>query len=109
MKQRFPWSVATLAVFGGLMLCALGGFALLEMVGLIHVGEEPVVIYWLLVLPFVLFFGAWLLLVIWCYIDAERLGMNAPLWALLVFLLGFPVGPLVYLVLRRNDLHPRQH
>jgi hypothetical protein len=108
MMQRFPWSLAALAVFGCLLLCALGGFALLGVVGLIHFGEPQALLYWLAALPLVLCLGAWLLLVVWCYVDAQRLGMNAPLWALLVFLLGFPVGPLVYLVLRRTDIHPRE-
>lgn len=92
-------------VYGGLLLGGVGVFALLGMIGIVAFGGEGAAIYWLVVLPFVFFFGAWLLLVMWCFVDAERLGMNGPLWALLVFLLGFPVGPLVYLVLRQERPH----
>jgi hypothetical protein len=104
--QGFRWSWAVGLVYGGLMLGALGVFLLLQLLGLLHFREEIAALYWLVALPFVLFFGAWLLLVVWCSIDAHRQGMNAPLWALLVFLLGFPVGPLVYLVLRQQEQPP---
>ncbi len=53
-------------------------------------------------LPAIVCGGAWLLTLVWSYIDAERRGMNGALWALLVFILGFPLGPLVYLVFRAS-------
>ena len=101
------WSVAATAIFGGLLLLALGLLGLLLLSGLLNLDSEGVGIYLLLAFPAVLLCGAGLLLVVWCYVDAERRHMNAPLWAILVFVLGFPVGPLVYLILRRpvTDAH----
>jgi hypothetical protein len=94
------WSLAAAAIFGGLGILALAFFFLLALAGIIEFAGGSVALYWLVALPFILFFGAWLLLVVWCYVDAERRRMNAPLWAILVLVLGFPVGPLVYLLLR---------
>jgi len=95
------WSVAAAAIFGGLLLLAFGFLGLLLMSGLMNFEGASVGLYLMLALPAVLLCGGWLLLVVWCYVDAERRQMNAPLWAILVFILCFPVGPLVYLILRR--------
>lgn len=97
------WSVAAAAIFGGLLLLAFGLLGLLLMSGLMDFKGEGLGFYLLLAFPAVLLTGAWLLLVVWCYVDAERRHMNAPLWAILVFVLCFPVGPLVYLILRRPE------
>jgi TctA family transporter len=48
-----------------------------------------------------------IVLVIWVYMDASKRGENAILWAIVVFLLGFPIGILIYLLLgRRNPTIP---
>ena len=104
--QPFRWSLAVTCVYGSLLFGGVGGFALLHQLGWLHWGDASLALYWLVVLPFILFFGAWLLLVVWCFLDAQRRGMNASRWALLVLFLGFPVGPLVYWVLRRSDRSP---
>ena len=102
----FRWSIASAAIFGGLGLIAAGGFVLLVLAGLLAPGDSGAALYWLLSVLAVLGIGAWLLLVVWCGVDASRRDMNGPLWAILVIVLGFPVGPLVYLVLRRSQVRP---
>lgn len=102
----FRWSIAAAAIFGGLGLLAAGGFVLLVLLGLLAPGESGAALYWIVSLVSVLAVGAWLLLVVWCGVDAARREMNGPLWAILVFVLSFPVGPLVYLVLRRGPTRP---
>lgn len=96
----FRWSVAALAIFGGITVLALAIFVILVLVGLMSPAGETAAFYWLVALLVTVVVGAWLLLVVWSYVDAERRGMNGALWALLVFVLGFPLGPLIYLVYR---------
>lgn len=96
------WSLAAAAIFGGLGLLAAGCFFLLILSGVMSPGGSGAGLYWLGSLVAVFGVGAWLLLVVWCGVDASRREMSGPLWAILVFVLGFPVGPLVYLVLRRS-------
>jgi len=98
--RAFRWSLAAVAVYGGLLLVSGALFALLTLMGWIDPAGDGAAIYWVVVTPAIVLFGAWLLLVVWCAMDADRRGMNGPLWALVVFMLGFPVGPVVYLVLR---------
>lgn len=100
--RAIRWSVAAVAVYGGLLLVFGSLFAALTLMGWIAPGGVGAALFWFLVLTGIVLFGAWLLLVVWCAVDAERRGMNGPLWALVVFLLGFPVGPIVYFVLRRQ-------
>ncbi len=99
----FRWSIAAAAIFGGLGLIAAGGFVLLVLTGLLAPGDSGAALYWLVSLLSVLGIGPWLLLVVWCGVDASSRDMNGPLWAILVFVLGFPVGPLVYLVFRPSQ------
>jgi hypothetical protein len=99
--KTIRWGVAAGAIFGGLTAIAIAFYVLLVMSGYMAAGEEYAAIYWMCALAVILFGGAWLLLIVWCYVDAERRGMNGPLWALLVFVLQFPIGPLLYLVLRQ--------
>lgn len=101
------WSLAAAAIFGGLGLIAAGCFFLLVLTGVMSPGGSGAGLYWLMSLVAVVAVGAWLLLVVWCGVDASRRDMSGPLWAILVFVLGFPVGPLVYLVLRRSPAPPR--
>ncbi|MFQ5600280.1 MAG: hypothetical protein ACE5G2_06970 [Candidatus Krumholzibacteriia bacterium] len=94
------WLMAAVAIFGGLTAIATALFTLLLLVGRMHVHDDGVWVYWLCAAVTITFLGVWLLIVVWCYIDAERRAMNAPLWALLILVLSFPIGPLLYLVLR---------
>ena len=100
------WSVAAVAVYGGLLLLAGVLFALLGVAGWLDPGQSGGAVYWLIAVPVIVACGTWLLLVVWCAVDAGRRGMSGPLWGLLVFLLGFPVGPVLYLVLRRSPTAP---
>lgn len=97
----FRWSLVAVAVYGGLLLVSIALFALLTLVGWIDPASQGAAIYWVVLTPAIVLLGAWLLLVVWCAVDAHRHGMNGALWALVVFMLGFPVGPAVYFVLRR--------
>jgi len=90
------------SIVGGLLLLAVAIFTVLTLCNVLSPDGEGAALYWLAALVLIVGLGAWLMLVLWCYVDAERRGMNGPLWALLVFLLGFPVGPLVYLVLQKS-------
>ncbi len=101
------WSLAAAATLGGLGLIAAGCFFLLVLSGVMAPGGSGAGLYWIVSLVAVLAVGTWLLLVVWCGVDASRREMNGVLWAILVFVLGFPVGPLVYLVLRRNTAPER--
>ena len=101
--NRIRWPVASMAVFGGITLLALGVFALMLMLELVTLNGEGAAIYWMCALATIVFGGAWLLLVVWSYVDAEQRGMNGALWAILVFVLGFPLGPVVYLVFRASN------
>ncbi len=98
------WSLVALVLFGGLALLAVAVFTVLTLCNVLEPGSEGAALYWLAALILILGLGLWLLLVVWCYVDAERRGMNGPLWGLLVFLLGFPVGPLLYLVLQKSQV-----
>ncbi len=99
--KSIRWSIASLAVFGGITLLALALFALLVMLNLMTPNGESAAIYWMCAACAIVFGGAWLLLVVWSYVDAEKRGMNGAGWALLVFILGFPLGPIAYLVFRK--------
>ena len=101
--SRIRWPVASMAVFGGITLLALGVFALMLLLELVALNGEGAVIYWICALATIVFGGAWLLLVVWSYVDAEQRGMNSAFWAILVFVLGFPLGPVVYLVFRSSN------
>ncbi|HZM17154.1 MAG TPA: hypothetical protein VFE28_14225 [Candidatus Krumholzibacteria bacterium] len=103
------WSIAAVAVYGGLLLLAGALFALLTVVRWLEPGQSGAAIYWLIAVPVIVACGTWLLLVVWCAVDAGRRGMSGPLWGLLVFLLGFPVGPVLYLVLRRSPSAPENN
>jgi len=101
--SRIRWPIASMAVFGGITLLALALFGLMLMLGIVAPRGEGAAIYWMCALATILFGGAWLLLVVWSYVDAEARGMNGMLWAILVFVLGFPLGPVVYLVFRSSN------
>lgn len=92
-----------MAIFGGITVLALALFVLLVMLDIIAPNREAAAIYWICALAIILFGGGWLLLVVWTFVDAERRGMNAPLWAVLVFVLWPPLGPIVYLVFRNSS------
>ena len=44
-------------------------------------------------------FIVWIVITIWAYKDAQKRGMNAILWALIVFFIGI-IGLIIYLVVR---------
>ena len=100
--KSFRWSVAAISIFGGLTVIVTAVFALLVTLGLLNRGEEAALLFWVISFIAVFFIGAWLLLVLWCYVDAERRGMNGVLWALLVFI-GHILALLIYLIVRTNN------
>jgi RNA polymerase subunit RPABC4/transcription elongation factor Spt4 len=50
-----------------------------------------------------LFLAFWIVLIVWVYRDAEKRGMNAIVWALVVFFLHF-LGLIIYMLIRSE--HP---
>ena len=98
--REVRWSVLASAVYGGLAVLGAGLFALLRLTGAFD-DPEAVTAFTLLGIAVDALLGTWILVLIWTYVDAERRGMSGALWSLLVFLLMFPIGPLLYLVLRQ--------
>jgi hypothetical protein len=101
--RSIRWPLASMAIFGGISVLALAVFTLAVMLGVIEPNREGAAVYWICAFAIILFGGAWLLLVVWTFVDAERRGMNAPLWAFLVFVLWPPLGPIIYLVFRSSS------
>ena len=56
--------------------------------------------------PTLLIFAIWLIVILWVYSDAERRGMSGVLWALLV-LVGNLIGLIIYLIVRAGN-YPMQ-
>lgn len=97
--------VVILVILGIFALFPISSYFFFGRLGVIHPPFHPWFLPAILV-PTVLLFILWLLVVVWVYRDAERRTMSGILWALLVFFGNF-IGLLIYLIVRSEGLPKR--